>query len=686
MILSSEWLSEYFALPKNLDLVFEKLTGIGLEVENIQKRKLDTKSPHVTFEINAPPNRSDVSSFIGVARELSVVFNKDIRLPKVLIPKTTKNDSKENIQKEIKVSLKDSKKCPRYMGRFIADVKIGPSPEWLRRRLESVGQRSINNIVDITNYVMLEYGQPLHAFDASRIADRIIIIRSAIQNEKIMTLDGEERILTSDDLVIADSSGPIALAGIMGGARSEVSQDTKNIFLESAYFDPVAIRKTSKRLGLSSESSKRFERNVDINGVKTALDRAAALYSSIAQGRALRDRIDIFPKKIAPKKVTLTFERLKQYLGYEPNPSKVKQTLKQLGFLPKAPLTYEIPTHRVDISRDVDLIEEIARFEGYEKIPSIEPIGSAALQQKIEKNRLLERKIKETLSFLGFTEVINYSFCSQKDLEKIGWRGGVVKIQNPIGEEMAVLRPTLSASLLKILKLNIDRQIRNVRIFELRSVFDEKQRETKMLAGLLSGPRYPLHWKLKEEGIDYFDLKGVVSHFFGALRHRVSFREAASGPYFHPRLSTKIWISGKCYGEMGSIHIPTLDMYDLKQEAYLFEINVSELEKSGFRKIVFEPLSKFPAVLRDLSILVPLKRAVLFDELYETIEKEGGGLVTRVELFDIYKGDSIPPGTESYTFALTYQSSGGTLRDEEVNRRHEHICLKLSEKYEAKIR
>lgn len=685
MILSSEWLSQYIPLPKNIDLVFERLTRIGLEVENIQKSAIDTKSPQVIFEINAPPNRSDVSSFIGVARELSVVFNKDIRLPKVLI-----HESKENIQKEIKVALKDSKKCPRYMGRFIADVKMGPSPEWLRHRLESVGQRSINNIVDITNYVMLEYGQPLHAFDASRISDRIIIIRSAIQNEKITTLDGEERILTSDDLVIADSSAPIALAGIMGGARSEVSNDTKNIFLESAYFDPVTIRKTSKRLGLSSESSKRFERNVDISGVKIALDRAAALIAEISHGTILQGTIDLYAKKIQTKKVPLGLDRLKQYLGYEPKLSHVKNILKQLGFSLKAAssseITCEIPTHRVDICRDVDLIEEIARFEGYEKIPSREPIGPPALQQKIEKNRQLERKIKETLAFLDFTEVINYSFCSPKDLEKIGWRGGMVKIQNPIGEEMSVLRPTLSASLLKILKLNLDHEMRDIRIFECRAVFDENRKETKMLAGLISGFRHPLHWNLKEEGIDYFDLKGAVSHLFNALNLKVSFREAPECRFFHPKLSAKIWIGGECFGAMGRIHTSLIDAYDLKQEAYLFELNLAGLQRIGLRKPIFEPISKFPAVLRDLSILVPLKRAVLFDELYETIEKEGGGLVTRIELFDIYKGTSIPAGTESYTFALTYQSASGTLRDEEVNRRHEHICLVLSEKYEAKIR
>lgn len=685
MILNSEWLSQYIPLPKNLDLVFEKLTGIGLEVENIQKRGLDTKSPQVTFEITVPPNRSDVSSFIGVARELSVVFGKGIQLPKVLI-----HESKKNIQKEIKVTLKDPKKCPRYMGRFISDVKVGPSPEWLKRRLESVGQRSINNIVDITNYVMLEYGQPLHAFDTSRIADRIIIIRSAIQNEKITTLDGEERMLTSDDLVIADSSSPMALAGIMGGAQSEVSQETKNIFLESAYFDPVTIRKTSKRLGLSSESSKRFERSVDIDGVEKALNRAAMLIVDIAKGKLLRGKIDLYPRKIPSKKISLTLSRLNQYLGYEPKPSHVKNIFQNLGIVIKAgggkSLVCQIPSHRVDISRDVDLIEEIARFEGYEKIPSREPIGPAALQQNIEKNRQLERKIKETLALLGFTEVINYSFCSPKDLEKMGWRGGMVKIQNPIGEEMSVLRPTLSASLLKTLKLNLDHETRDQRIFECRAVFDENRKETKMLAGLISGFRHPLHWNLKEEGVDYFDLKGAVSGLFNALNLKVSFREVPECRLFHPKLSEKIWIGGECFGAMGKIHTSLIDAYDLKQEAYLFELNLAALQRIGLRKPIFEPISKFPPVKRDLSILVPLKRAVLFDELYETIEKEGGGLVTRIELFDIYKGTSIPEGTESYTFALTYQSASGTLRDEEVNRRHEHISLALSEKYEAKIR
>ncbi|MEK7790962.1 MAG: phenylalanine--tRNA ligase subunit beta [Deltaproteobacteria bacterium] len=822
MILSSEWLSRYISLPKNIDAVFEKLTVIGLEVERVQKKtlnsarlrigeildvqrhpaadrlslcKVKTKerlyeivcgaknvkkgdkvivalpgaelpngmvirettirnqrsegmicseqelgfpvtmegilvlpgkttlqdsveellSPRdIIFEINTPANRSDVLSFIGVARELSVAFHKNIRAPKVTLRETT-----ESIQKRIKVVLKDSKKCPRYMGRLISNVTMGPSPEWLRRCLESVGQRSINNVVDITNFVMLEYGQPLHAFDFDEIDRghsehemRGIFIRPAKEGERLFTLDGMERVLKGEDLVIADSSGPVALAGIMGagGERSEISDSTKNIFLESAYFNPTTIRKTSKRLGLSSESSKRFERGVDIDGVKKALNRAAMLIADIAHGKLLRGEIDLYPRKTSSKKISLTLPRLNQYLGYEPKPSNVKNILQRLGIdchfrhsssrasitSSRASITSsrakrgiwlcKIPGWRNDLSRDVDLIEEIARFEGYAKIPSQEPSGSPCLDQKIEEDLLLEKRIKEALLFCGFTEAIHYSFCSPRDLEKIRWQGRATTIQNPLGEEMRLLRPTLALSLLKTLRFNIDHQIRDVRIFELRSIFDENRKEIRMLSGLMRGSRYPLYWNLKEESVNYFDLKGAASHLFKTLRLKESYRENASHPYFHPKISVKIWMGRDGLGEMGRIHPAVLEAYDLKQDAYLFELNVSALKKVDFKKIVFERLIKFPAVKRDLSLLIPLERDIVFNHLVETIENAGGALLTQTELFDIYEGPSIPAGFRSYTFALTYQSAERTLTDAEVNHCHEQICRTLSEKYETKIR
>ncbi|MBI3019624.1 MAG: phenylalanine--tRNA ligase subunit beta [Deltaproteobacteria bacterium] len=642
----------------------------------------------VTFELNITPNRPDGMSFLGVARELAPILRRKVQYPKMQL-----QEEKQRIQEKIKIKLEAPKKCPRYMARFISGVKIGASPEWLKTALESIGQRSINNVVDVTNFVLMEWGQPLHAFDFDKISDATVVIRSAKPQEKIQTLDGDEYTLSPEDLLICDAQKPIALAGIMGGASSEVSESTVNILLESAYFDPSTIRKTSKKLGLSSESSKRFERGVDIEGVQKALDRSAQLILEVAGGTIAKGAMDLYPKKFSKCIVSLRQDRLEQYLGYALPFARVKKDLQDLGFKIKGGTSlksrFEVPSYRVDIAHEVDLIEEIARSRGYDKIPTLELSGSSHLEQRIEKDNFLSAKVKSALVSAGLSEVVNYSFYSPLDLEKIHWQEKITKIQNPLGEDFSVMRPSLLPSLLKNLKFNLDHGCSRVRIFELRPVYNGKGQETKMLSGLISGSRYPTHWDLKEEEVDFYDVKAIV-HLISNTVGIWFVDDCEIGVYdsslFHPHLSAEIRLAGNSVFRFGKIHPDIRQTFDLKQAAYVFECNFNILEKDFQSSLnIFKPLPKYPFVKRDLSLLIPAKK-IHHKALHEIFFKVGGHLVKKAELFDVYEGEAIPEGYKSYAYALTYGSDDRTLTDQEVSRAHEDLCRFLEREWHIKIR
>ncbi len=642
----------------------------------------------VTFELNITPNRPDCMSFLGVARELSALLKKPLTPPKIHFKE--EGEKKSQI---VKVKLKDSKKCPRYMARTISGVTVGPSPEWLKSALESIGQRSINNVVDVTNFVLMECGQPLHAFDFNQISDATIIVRPAQAQEKIQTLDGQEHTLSSEDLLICDSQKPIALAGVMGGACSEVSESTRTILLESAYFDPVTIRKTSKKLGISSESSKRFERGVDIEGVSWALDRAAQFIAEVSGGKIAKGCMDAYPQKLPKRVVFLRKNKLDQYLGYSLSFAQAKKDLKILGFKIKKcssiKMSVEVPSYRVDVAQEVDLIEEIARMEGYDKIPTQELSGKIHLSQSIEKNPYLRDQVKSALIFSGLREVINYSFYSPSDLKKIQWTEKTTLIQNPLGEDFSVMRPSLVPSLLKNLKLNLDHQRSQVRIFELRPVYDEKGREQKMLSGLISGLRYSTHWAIKEENVDFYDVKALVERVFEAMgKKSEELSEGTSSPLFQSNLAAEIQEKGQWLCRFGKLHPDVQEAFNLKQEVYLFELNFHLLEAESFQKqeASFKSLPRYPFVKRDLSLLIPLHKNVTHQLLCELFFKKGGAWVKKAELFDVYQGEPIPEGYKSYAYALTYGAEDRTLTDQEVNKVHESLCQFLEKEWQIKIR
>ena len=685
MILSSEWLGKYVALPENIGPVLDRLTALGLEVEGVQKRDGNT-----TFELNITPNRPDCMSFIGVAREIAAAIRKPLRLPSVRL-----KEGPKRVDKIIQVKLRDQRGCPRYMGRVIENIRVGPSPEWLRRYLASIGQRSINNVVDVTNFVLMEWGQPLHAFDLDQLTARTVIIRKAQAGETLMTLDGQKRLLESSDVVIADARGAVALGGVMGGATAEVSEKTRNIFLESAAFDTSTIRRTSKRLGLVTEASRRFERGVSIEGVPWALDRAAQLIAETSNGIVSGGRVDLYPKKFRNKVVTLRIKRLEQYLGYKTAAGRIKQCFQSLGFKVQSATTsqvrVEVPPHRMDISEEVDLIEEVARLNGYEKIPAWEPRGAIHLEQEIEKESVVIDIIRQTLACAGLSEVVNYSFCGPEDLKKIDWQSGTMAILNPIGEELSVMRPSLIPSLLKNVELNLSHQTKRIRLFELRNVYDQKGGQKPMLAVLMSGPRHPPHWAFEEVESDFYDLKAVLSRLLRQLGiPGVSFRQleekTSEKRIWQPGVAAEICITGKVVGQMGKVHPDLLRAYRVKQAVYLFELDVPSVQRFFNRQKHFTPMPKFPSIQRDLSILVPLDAAKNLDDFYKVIREQGTALLHHVRLIDLYRGKAIPAGYQSMTFTLTFYSDERTLKDEEINLIHQKLCGYLETEWAVKIR
>ena len=802
MRVSTEWLSDYIRLPKNISLACERLTHAGFEVEFISEKKLDTtflrvaeilsKKSHpnadrlsvcdvrtkekdysivcgaknyevgdkailalpgaklsnglaialskirgiesqgmlcsedelgfsteksvgiiilpkhtllkedikkvldlenITFEVNVTPNRPDGLSMIGIARELAVQLGKSYSYPMIKFTE----DSKRRTATQIHVKILDTKKCARYMCRIVENVKVGPSPVWLKKRLTAVGLRSVNNIVDVANYVMMELGQPIHTFDYDKIHDHKIYIRTAKSGEKMISLDGVERLLQPEDLIISDEKGAIAIAGVMGGASSEISGTTTQILIESAYFFPASVRRTSKRLGLLSESSRRFERGVDIEGIGRALDRVAQLIVKISGGNILKGAVDIYPKKVAPKKVTLRLKRLQHYLGYVANVKDVEETLRELEFRilfkTKEAYTVSVPICRVDVSLEEDLIEEVGRILGYDRIPTLLPPGTGHPKQRIVyPGTNIEGVVRDMFVNAGFSEAINYSFYSPEDIKKLAWTKPVMKIKNPIGTEYSILRPSLLPSLLKNVAFNIHHLVSRVKLFEIRNVYDEKGNIYKKCVGVMTGARHALNWGSPEVPIDFFDVKAVVMSLLRGLH--VSEEDIVLKPvhdlekidlgYFQPGVAAHVFVKDHGIGSFGKIHPRLQEAYDIQPFLYVFEFDMRALEAVFQKKIHIHSISKYPPVRRDLSIVIP-KGAVSYQTLVTEIRKIATPYLTEIILFDLYEGTSIPGGHIGYTFSLTFGSEERTLADVEINTLFDNF-KEMLDRYKIKIR
>ena len=645
------------------------------------------------LEVNITPNRSDCLCLLGVAREVGALTGQRLRLPEAgRIEGTLAAESLTS------VAIDRPDLCPRYVAKLILAVKILPSPFWMRRRLAALGVRAINNIVDVTNYVMLEMGQPLHAFDFDRLEDRRIMVRTSVPGQTFTTLDGMVRSMPEGALMICDGKKPVALAGIMGGLNSEVQPETTNILLESAYFDPMGIRRTSKHLGLSSEASLRFERGIDPNGSLRAAERAAGFMCELGGGSIARGAVDNYPRKIEPLKIPLRVPRVNQILGTSLNKGEIQDYLRSLQITVKGEgpesLTAVPATYRVDLTREIDLIEEVARLVGFHRIPVTLPAGRIAPEKRTKIQRASERA-RSLLASFGFWEVINYSFMAPLVLRELqipheDRKARALTIRNPLSEDQSVMRTTLIPGLLHTARTNTHRQNLDLKVFELGRVFFPREggnlpEEVETLGGLLSGLRGEESWANPKAECDFFDLKGTLEALFeGLMVSGVRFLPDPQIPFLHPGKASRVEAGGEIIGVMGEIHPSVNELFDFKQKAFLFELDFQKLTERIGEHRSFSPLPRYPAVIRDLSLIV--EDTIAAGDLLNALWKANDGLIKEIRLFDLYQGNPIPPGKKSLAFRLIYQRDDRTLTDQEVNEFHQGLVRLLGQQYGGILR
>ena len=653
------------------------------------------------FDVAITPNRPDCLGHLGVAREIAAIFGVKITLPKTSLGKIYPNQGLE-------VQIKDLKGCPAYLGRMITDIHISPSPWSVQRRLQAVGLRPINQVVDATNYVLMELGHPTHAFDQRFIRGNKIVVKKAKAKEKFVTLDEKEQKLTNQDLMICDAKGSVALAGIMGGENSGIRDDTKALILECAYFNPTFIRLSSRRLGLISDSSYRFERGVDPFVLTFAMDRLAYLIQLWTEKAN-------YPKpkihKVVAKTgklpinapVPLSYDFLEKRLGLAIKKEKVSKILTSLGLKRKSvssqKVIWQIPSFRIDLTRPIDLVEEVARHFSFEKIPTTLP---HAIIRPVELPEIysLKNEISETLRQYGFSEAIQYSFVPGNDPEKLNLKNSLkpLSLKNPIAEDQAVMRTMLTPGLLRTVAYNLNRGIEDIRLFECNKVFigqnsNSSVSEKFALAAVMVGGRYQISWNQNSVPVDFFDLKGALEGLFGsfsglqidfsALKQQKSQIEDYS--FLHPGLSVLLKTSNQVVlGWMGAIHPEVLERFDLKKSVFAFELDLEFLQTLLKTKRAFSAIPQYPASRRDLAIVVPEDMPA--KRIYDLIFSMKNNIIDQVQLFDVYKGDQVGEGKKSLAYAVHYLSRERTLTSEEIDSLHQKIIDRLGKDLGAEIR
>jgi phenylalanyl-tRNA synthetase beta chain len=650
-------------------------------------------SKDTLLDISITPNRPDCLCVIGIAREIAALTHQKVKYPSLPL-----SDKGEEIHQKTSVTILDPELCPRYVARMIEGVEIGPSPHWMKNRLEMVGIRSINNVVDVTNFVMMEYGQPLHAFDFNLLEEGRIVVRRAQEGEEFVTLDGVRRILDGQTLMICDGVKPVAIAGVMGGLNSEIREETETVLLESAYFEPRGNRRTSKRLGLETEAAFRFGRGVDCGGASVAASRAAQLIQELAGGRVVQGVVDAYPRPIQVNPIRLSVRGTNQVLGTEISAKQMKAYLKDLGLDVRGEeedtLIVAPPSFRRDLERGIDLIEEIARLDGYERIPVTLPKGPPSSEER-NKELLLERKILEVLIHHGYYEVITYSFTSSVSLDFVGLpcddpRRRYVQIINPLSEDLSILRTSLIPGLMETARYNLYRKNSNLKLFELKKVFlpqkgEKLPRELKYLVGLAMGLDTEPHWAFPPRPVDFHDIKGCIEDILGTLQIKgIKFKRAEDIPYLHPGKAARVFLGKEVLGVLGEVHPQVLSHYEIHGKAYLFEIDFGQIVKWEGEGKRFQPLPKFPSVYRDLSFVVDEDLEV--DKVVEAIWAAQQPFIDDVSLFDVYRGAPIPGGKKGVSYRIRFQSEDRTLTDEEVNQYHEKIISRLREIFQVELR
>ncbi|MBI5574623.1 MAG: phenylalanine--tRNA ligase subunit beta [Elusimicrobia bacterium] len=629
------------------------------------------------FEMVITINRGDCLSVFGIAKEIAAVFNKKIK-------KEIKDYSikPKNI---FPVEIKNPEKCPRYTGFIIKNVKVGSSPKWLIDRLINCGLRPINNIADITNYILLEYGQPLHAFDIDKLKNKIIV-RNAKSQEKIFALDNNEYPLDDEMLVIADADVPVAIAGVIGGTPTSVTDVTKNIFLEAAYFDPISIRKTSRKLAISTDSSYRFIRGIDAKNVSNIGMIATDLIRKICGGEIVAGAVDMYPIPSEPVKIELDTKKVNKILGTDIAVEEMQSILTRLGFsyslLPTPySLLVTVPSYRNDVKGDVDLVEEIARIYGYNNIKTSDKISYKADVSAANKMEKIIDRIKDIAVSAGFFETISYNFVSKEDLLKLKLKESGWEIKNPVSKEEPFLTTSLIPQLIKNVIRNLSRGKEDIKFFELGRVFLEKEKTlfSGVVVGQLSG-----WWKEKPSAVDFYFLKGFIESVFTEIGISNYGFEKNAFEMFHKNKSVKIKISDKTVGHFGLFNPDIKSELDLKTDLYVFEIVLDELADFVDFGKKYVPVPKYPSVKRDLAIEVSQNFSA--DEITGVIKKEGADIVSGIKLFDFYEGVQIKEGHKSLAFRMTFRRQDRTLKDEEVNSAIKKIISQLEKKFNAKIR
>jgi len=646
------------------------------------------------FEIGLTPNRPDCLSMMGVAREIAAIQGVKMTPPAFSLP-----EAEDNIDDLTSVTIEAPDHCPRYAARLLEGVAVAPSPYWLQDRLRSVGVRPINNLVDVTNFVMLETGQPLHAFDFDNLAENRIVVRTAAEGEPFTTLDQKERSLTGQMLMICDGEKPVAVGGVMGGLNSEIEDATTRVLIESACFDPVSIRKTSKALGLSTDASHRFERGVDPDGTLNAIDRAAGLMAELGQGRLIAGVIDEDFRNTDPLVLRLSVAATNNLLGTDLDRERMAAFLESVAFDARPEgeddLQVQVPSFRVDVTRPQDLMEEVARLSGYNQIPVTFPAiparGAEPAPLMVHRNR-----VREILSGFGFSETINYSFISAESDDRIQLhaddpRRRHVVLLNPISEEQSVMRTSLVPGILEAAQRNIARQQNRLRLFEVGKVFLHQENallplEKEMLVGLWTGPRVTPAWHIRENECDFFDIKGIVQGLGRSLGiGPLAFTAQSDDPCAFTRAghTAAVLHEGQLLGVVGELDAAVAGRYNLKQAVFIFELDLEMLSQRVPGTKQMAPIPRFPSTSRDITVIVD--QGVESSRLLDTVARFGETLVEELALFDVFAGDPIPEGKKSVSIRIVYRSPERTLEDETVNEIHHRLTHRLIDEVGAAL-
>ena len=641
------------------------------------------------FELEITPNRPDCLSHIGIARELSAYYGKELKYPETEI----KSEISEKTSDNVKVSIEDSNLSRRYVTRILKNVTVKESPKWLKERIEAVGLRSINNIVDVSNFILMEMNHPNHVFDLDKIEGNEIKVKSAVNGDKLVTLDEQERELEDGDIVICDSKKILALGGVMGGLDSEVTDNTKNILLEVAQFNPQNVRKTSRRLTLSSDSSYRFERGIDVEDSIKVINRLANLIQEVAGGEILNGYVDVYPVPHENKVAELNFERLNRFVGKVIPREKVIEILRNLEIDVKdngETLTLTAPSYRGDLELEQDYFEEVIRMYGFDNIENILPRVDINKNSTLDTTKLTDR-VKTICASVGLKEVINYSFIPKDALQKLKFTGvsedKLIDISNPITEDFVTMRPTLLYSLIKNAKDNMNRNVSNIRFFEVSRTFEKAEelaKEDIKVGIILAGENDKTLWNPKPVHYDFYDLKGIVEEIFSKLKFQNFSLKRSVQTEFHPGRSADVFVGKEYIGSFGEIHPDVLENFGLNKKTVLVaEFNIELIKKYINKPFVYQGIVKYPAVPRDLALV--MNENILVGDVLKTIERIDKK-IEKVELFDIYQGIGVEPGKKSVAISILLRDDSKTLEEKEINDIIDKILAKMKKDYMAELR